>query len=191
MPLIKRSDIKRKPRLKPGFYAFRVIRAESKVSQSGNDMFKLVLQDVEGSGTINCFIVLIPKMAYQLLDFCEAANLQLPEDDEAELVLERSHFEGRYVYGQVIEEEDTERTSVKRILCREDALKKAPRLAAVTVPENSLLVIPVVRPGSLPPPIRPAKPKDPDLDGEPDDIPFKTRIYREVKMWRGRRRSLL
>jgi hypothetical protein len=174
MALIKRSDIKRKPRLKPGYYAFRVIRAESKISQSGNDMFKLILEDVEGTGTIACFIVLIPKMAYQLLDFCEAANLELPDDDEAQLVLERFHFQGRYVYGQVVEEDETDRTSVKRIMTREDALKKAPRLAGVTVPENPLLVIPVVRPGSLPPPIRPAKPtpQDPDLDGEPDNIPF-------------------
>jgi hypothetical protein len=174
MALLKRSDIKRRPRLKPGYYAFRVIRAEAKVSQSGNDMFKLILEDLEGTGTIGYFIVLIPKMAYQLLDFCEAANLQLPDDDDAQLVLERFHFEGRYVYGQVIEEEETDRVNLKRIFTREEALKKAPRLASVTVPENPPLAIPVVRPGSLPPPIRPAKPRtqDPDLDGEPDDIPF-------------------
>jgi hypothetical protein len=175
MPLIKRSDIKRKPRLKSGIYALRVVRAESKVSQSGNDMFKLVLEDVEGRGTINHFIVLIPKMAYQLLDFCEAANLQLPEDDEAELVLERFHFLNRYVYGQVIEEEDIDRVSIKRIMTREEALKKEPRLASVTVPENSPCIIREVRPGSLPPPIRPAKPappQDSNRDSEPDDIPF-------------------
>jgi hypothetical protein len=193
MALLRRSDIKRKPRLKPGFYAFRVIRAESKISQSGNDMFKLVLEDVEGQGTITTFIVLIPKCAYQLLDFCEAANLQLPDDEEAQLVLERSHFENRFVYGQVIEEDETDRTSLKRILTREDALKKAPRLAMVSVPENAPCVIPIVRPGSLPPPIRPAKPKlqDPDLDKTADDLPFRTRIYREVKQWRGRPRNLL
>ena len=32
------------------------------------------------------------------------------------------------------------------------------------------------------------RPKDPDLDGAPDDIPFATHIYREVKSWRGVRR---
>jgi single-strand DNA-binding protein len=32
---------------------------------------------------------------------------------------------------------------------------------------------------------------DPDLDIEPDDIPFATRIYRDVKTWRGRPRTSL
>jgi hypothetical protein len=170
MALLKRSDIKRKPKLKPGTYAFQVIRAESKVSQSGNDMFKVVVRDIEGAGTISYFIVLIAKLAYQLLDFCEAANLQLPEDDEAELILERVHFEGRYVYGQVVEDpDDDERTFVRRIMTRDEALKKAPRLASVSMPENPLCIIPVVRPGSLPPAIKPTKsiPKD-----DNDDIPF-------------------
>ena len=64
--------------LEPGTYDFEVVKAEDKVSNSGNDMAELLISIERHDGrsvTVKDFLVAVDSMAYKLRHFAESVGL--------------------------------------------------------------------------------------------------------------------
>ena len=167
-----------------GAHLCKVSKAIKKVSKSNNDMIVLQLEIPDGR-RLKCWLVFTDKMHWYINNFCDSAELIRPPEKDAEILLEPKHCLGRYCYPVVKHEEDDQgepRAKVARFLTREEALKRNPELQRIGLHPQAPLELPRMEPfkagptefgkpgGSNTGPSRP--PADPDLDAEPDDIPF-------------------
>jgi hypothetical protein len=153
-----------------GAHLCKVSKAVKKVSKSNNEMIVLQLE-IPDARKLKAWLVFTPKMGWFINSFCESAELTRPRDEDAEILLEPKHCLGRYCYVSVKHEEDENgepRAKVTRFLTREEAITRNPELQKIQRHPQSPVELPVVQPISAP--ARP--PRNPDLDAEPDDIPF-------------------
>ena len=167
-----------------GAHLCKVSKAIKKVSKSNNEMIVLQLEIPDGR-RVKCWLVFTNKMHWYINNFCDSAELVRPPEKDAEILLEPRHCEKRYCYAVVKHEEGEEgepRAKVARFLTRDEALKRNPELQRIQIHPQAPLELPRVQPITAGPTefgkpagtvVGPARPlHDPDLDAEPDDIPF-------------------
>jgi len=167
-----------------GTHLCKVSKAVKKVSKSSNEMIVLGLE-LPDQRRLKAWLVFTPKMSWYIVSFCESAELGRPNDKDAEIILEPKHCLNRYCYVLVKHEEDDGgelRAKVTRFLTREEALERNPDLLRIRIEPQTRVELPRVQPVTAGPtefgkPIGastgPARaPHDPDLDAEPDDLPF-------------------
>ena len=132
-----------------GTYDFEVVEAKEKIASSGNDMIALVLE-VAGGTRVYDNLVFHPKAFWRIDEFRTAIGQEVVEEDV--------DFEAEDCLGAIgrvklkLGESNTGKTrnEVLQYLPKE---AERPTKAATTPPAKS-------------------KAKNPDLDAEPDDIPF-------------------
>jgi hypothetical protein len=178
--------------LPPDAYILQVLECNEQVSSKGSDMFKLKLTTIPHDKFVWDFLVFHPNSEWVVRDFCHSAGLELPAK-ECELGLDPSDCVLRICYAHLIHEQGRDgkiRLSVDRYISRQEAIETNPELAQIPLPKN----IPAPKklsalPGTTESPLSAARKRASaqrvaPQDAEPDDIPFRTTIYREV--WRCR-----
>lgn len=177
--------------LPEGAYMLRILEAIEQESSKGSDMIKLKLTTVPQNKYIWDYLVFHPKSAWVIQAFCRSSGLELPIN-EADVDLNPKDCLSRICYAELVHERGQDgrtRLVVERYLTRQEALKINPALQKVPLPDDAPpgKKLGPVASGSRVPDVTGARP---DPDAEPDDIPFRSRIYRDVSTNRLNRRVM-
>jgi hypothetical protein len=165
MPTITRTNSVADP-ISDGLHVMKIIKAETKISQQGNEYIKCRLEDLFTGERINYNIVFAAKCGPYICRFVEAIGGALPAVG-VEFLLEPKHCWGRILF-VVVETIDTEdygrQPRVASILSRARAFKDFPDLAHKGIPENPLFQVPVLASALTGPATNPtAAPKAPSV----------------------------
>src|SRR5260221_3272126 len=146
MPLLRRKEIRPDP-MTDGCHAVKIIRAESKTSQSGNEMIRVIREYLLSGEVTRTTIVFSHKSGFAIDAAFKSLNLIMPDD---EFVADRKHFEGRTGFIRTVEEESEEFGVQTRVrwISKKAAVKDDPRLAEI--PESEPLTLPVIASGAVP-----------------------------------------
>jgi hypothetical protein len=163
-----------------GVYLVRVTKAQEKRSSSGNQMIALTLNSIPDGFRFFYHLVFCPECEGMITHFCHSVEgeLLLPDDFEQEFSLTAADCLHRLVFITIDHEEDQngdERATVKAVLKRIKALAKAPHLAELSPPNIPLpKTLPIIGQArsQATAAIALGNGRDPDLDAEPDHIPF-------------------
>jgi hypothetical protein len=132
-----------------GVHLFRVSKVVEKTSErTGYPLLVMTLENPAGQ-RITSVLTFCEAARFVISALCRSAELILPEDPDADVVLEAHHLEGRYLYGAVVSSagdllSDPE-PRVARFLTREQAIQKNPPIAQVPLRNLPPVTLPAVR----------------------------------------------
>jgi hypothetical protein len=122
-----------------GVYVAKIVSAQERCSDAGNDMLVLKLQLPTGE-TLPCTLTFVPQAAVVISAFCDSCGLLRPEEG-AEVELKPEDCLGRYLYVSIVNDESNTDNDpmprVTRFLTREAALVKNLQLAKVMLREQA------------------------------------------------------
>ena len=168
-----------------GIYLSQILKAEDRLSRERNRTIKLSLRSIPDGFWFNYYLTFSEKAEGLVTAFCHRVipELLLPDDFEAEFILTADDCLHRLLYVDIVHGEwnGEPRAEVKAILKQAQALAKAPHLEKIQHPANlpTVKVLPIKPTVGATPRTREndsaillGNGRDPDLDAEPDDIPF-------------------
>ena len=164
MLTFKKSDVSSNGLPPAGVHMAKITNATQLHSKKGNPMLKLQLGLIPNRQTVFDYLVFMPEQGGKIGDFCNSAQLIMPEDDSVSFGMTVQHVIDRFVYVRTEIEDSPEygpRAVVAQYLTREGALAKAPNGTKFPTVNQTPFVLPVVKASEAE-----------DLDGEPDNIPF-------------------
>jgi hypothetical protein len=142
----------------------KILEATQLHSKKGNPMLKLQLGVIPTRKIIWDYLVFVPEQGGKIGDFCNSAQLIMPEDDSVSFGMTPQHVTDRFVYVRTEIEDSAEygpKAVVAQYLTREGAVAKAAAGAKFPTVTQTPLVLPVVKHS-----------EDGNPDAEPDDLPF-------------------
>jgi hypothetical protein len=164
MLTFRKSDVSSNGLPEAGLHMAKIMNATQNNSKKGNPMLKLQLGLIPNRHTVFDYLVFMPEQGGKVGDFCNSAQLVMPEDDSVSFGVPVEHVIGRFVYVRIEIEEDNQghgpRAVVAQYLTREGAQAKANGTKFPTVNQTPF-VLPVVKASEA---------EDPN--DEPDEIPF-------------------
>jgi hypothetical protein len=165
MLTFKKADVSSRGLPSVGVHMAKLLKATQQNSQKNNPMLKLQYGLIPGREIVFDYLVFLPEQGGKIGDFCNSAQLVMPEDDSISFGMPVEHLIDRFVYIRIEIEEDNQgrgpRAIVAQYLTREGALAKAPNGTKFPTVTQTPFVLPVIQP-----------PDAGNSGDEPDDIPF-------------------
>jgi hypothetical protein len=164
MLTFKKSDVSSNGMPPAGVHMAKIMGAAQMHSKKGNPMLKLQLALIPSRWKVFDYLVFMPEQGGRVGDFCNSAQLVMPEDDSVSFGITVQHVTDRFVYVRTEIDDSQEygpRAVIAQYLTREGALAKAPKGTKFPTVTQTPFVLPVIQPAEAV-----------NSDDEPDDLSF-------------------